>query len=79
MVDDDVTVTVPAGAPSPVSTGVKGAAAHTGLSVTTIRRLIAAGTLPAVRIGSRVIVRYDALDALVADAPAVTDMTDDDA
>lgn len=61
----------PASPPPPAGTGVPGAAAHLGVSTSTTRRLIAAGEIPAARVGSRVIVRYADLDRFLADRAAV--------
>lgn len=57
--------------PPPAATGVRGAAAHLAVSPSTVRRLIAAGELPAVRIGGRVVLRFEDLDQYLADRTAV--------
>jgi len=53
--------------PPPEHLTTKGAAAWLGISPTALRRLEAAGQLPAVRIGRRVIFRRDTLDRFRAD------------
>ncbi len=55
-------------APPPAATNVRGAAVHLGVSPSTIRRLTATGELRAVRIGGRVLYRYDDLTAYLAEA-----------
>lgn len=58
--------------PPPAATGVRGAATHLGVSPSTVRRMIAAGDLPAVRIGGRVVVRFEDLDGYLADRAAAS-------
>jgi len=57
-------------APPPAACDARGAAIHLGLSPSTIRRLIAAGRLPVVRIGGRVLLRYADLDEFLAASAA---------
>lgn len=45
----------------PVALGVNDAAASLGVSARTIWKLVRSGTLPALRIGSRVLILYSAL------------------
>jgi excisionase family DNA binding protein len=51
----------------PIVIGLRQAAAMTGLSVDTLHRAIRRGALPAIRIGTRVVVRPQALEKFVSD------------
>lgn len=50
---------------APVTLTMREAAVRLGLSLSTIRRLVATGELHAVRVGVRVLVRSEDLDALL--------------
>ena len=55
-----------ASAPAPLATNLHGAADYLAVSVSSVRRQIASGKLPAARLGHRLVIRYADLDALVA-------------
>lgn len=52
--------------PAPLALRLEAAAEALGLSVRTVRRLVASGQLPASRVGRRVLIETSALDALLA-------------
>jgi excisionase family DNA binding protein len=56
---------------APLAVSKARAATTLGLSVRSIHTLIATGELPAVRVGGRVLIRVDALEAFLASRPAV--------
>lgn len=49
----------------PLALSLEAAAEALGLSVRTVRRLVASGQLPASRVGRRVLIEASALDALL--------------
>ena len=49
-----------ASAPAPLATNLHGAAAYLAVSVSSVRRQIASGKLPAARLGHRLVIRYAA-------------------
>ncbi len=49
----------------PVGTSFVGGSEYTGLSVTTLRRMAKRGDLPVSRVGRRVVLRFEDLDALL--------------
>jgi excisionase family DNA binding protein len=61
--------------PPPNYASYTDAAARTGLSERTIRDAITRGDLPAFRVGARVLIPHDELDAFVRRNPAARPMT----
>jgi excisionase family DNA binding protein len=57
-----------AAAAEAVAVGYEGAAARLGVSARTVRRKVAAGQLPAVRVGRRVVVPVAALEDMAKGA-----------
>jgi excisionase family DNA binding protein len=53
----------------PAFTGVDAAARHVDLSVSTLRRMIAARELPARRVGGRLLIAYSDLERVIGAAP----------
>lgn len=51
--------------PAPAATSFVGGSEYTGLSVSTLRRMAKRGELPIVRLGRRVVLRFDDLDVLL--------------
>lgn len=53
--------------PIRATTTYDGASLYTGLSVSTLRRMVKRGEVPTIRLGRRVLLRYDDLDRLLHD------------
>ena len=55
----------------PAALSIRGASQYTGLSRSTLYRMMAAGQLPSIKIGVRRLLRIEDLDSLIAAAAQV--------